>query len=170
MAEGNVGNRERSQPAELVFRWKVKAGAERQFFAEIRRRMTLIAAIRIPTPKPATAPEPNNAAGTSPPKTEDVKPAKTDDVKPAKADEVPIEPLVVRLLQPAIGPQPLVWELRIETPLRSIGALLDDLTIPGSKTKRLTDLVDMPGAEPLETDSAIFRVWIEKTPNSDGSP
>jgi hypothetical protein len=65
-----------------------------------------------------------------------------------------------RLLQPAIGPTPLLWELRIELELRDLGDLLYQLSIgDDDELEPLPRLSRLPGAEPLGDMTAFFRMW-----------
>jgi len=67
-----------------------------------------------------------------------------------------------RLLQPAIGPTPLVWEMRIELDsLRDLGELLDSLSMrdQADDLEPLGRLSRLSGVEPLGEVSPLFRVW-----------
>jgi hypothetical protein len=71
-------------------------------------------------------------------------------------------PLRPRLLQPAIGPSPLVWELRIEVnSMKDVGDLLDRLSITpaDSEMSLVFSLTDMPGAVLLGDGPPFYRVW-----------
>jgi hypothetical protein len=78
--------------------------------------------------------------------------------------QIPLDggPLQPRLLQPAIGSSPLVWELRIEvTSMKDVGDLLDKISMTPAdpKMKAVLSLADLPGAMIVGDAPPFYRVW-----------